>query len=108
MATYTLTKIAKWETEPLAVKMRGSVYRKILVEIQLRFQDGPCPFNMSDVAYILEEVWRGRSAISGGFERVTLTRWRLDQEFKTGNLYMSNTKGISLQCRGESKNYMPT
>jgi hypothetical protein len=35
---------------------------------------------------MLEEVWRGRSAISKTFERVTLTKWRLDKEFKVGNI----------------------
>jgi hypothetical protein len=45
---------------------------------------------------MLEEVWRGRSAISKTFERVTLTRWRLDKEFKTGNIVCMTRKEVQL------------
>ncbi|KAJ2399657.1 hypothetical protein GGF41_008090, partial [Coemansia sp. RSA 2531] len=39
----------------------------------------------NDCGYMLEEIWRGRSAISGSIERLALTRWRRDQPMATYN-----------------------
>jgi hypothetical protein len=36
---------------------------------------GPLPFNRDDIAYIVEEVWRGKSGLGTHSERICLTRW---------------------------------
>ncbi|RKP23392.1 YKL027W-like protein, partial [Syncephalis pseudoplumigaleata] len=33
------------------------------------------PFDRDDIAYIVEEVWRGKSVLSGTSDKLCLTRW---------------------------------
>lgn len=34
-----------------------------------------CPLDVPDVAYIFEEMWHGKSVISGPDDKLALTRW---------------------------------
>jgi hypothetical protein len=34
-----------------------------------------CPLDVRDVAYIFEEMWHGKSVISGPDDKLSLTRW---------------------------------
>jgi hypothetical protein len=42
------------------------------------------PFDRDDIAYIVEEVWRGKSVLSGMSDKLCLTRWdcRLPMSFQ--------------------------
>jgi hypothetical protein len=33
------------------------------------------PLTLTEVIYIYEEIWRGKSVVSGPQERITLARW---------------------------------
>ncbi|KAJ2475049.1 hypothetical protein EV174_005419 [Coemansia sp. RSA 2320] len=86
MATHVLTEMAGFPTEPLAVKGRHALYTRIQSDVGVRESKmaaengGPrMQMRVDDCGYMLEEIWRGRSAISGSTERLTLTRWHVDQ-----------------------------
>ncbi|ORY00830.1 hypothetical protein K493DRAFT_278430 [Basidiobolus meristosporus CBS 931.73] len=81
MASYVACKLADHEIQPLAIKHRDSVYARILRDLLTRETknykikiDG-LPFDKRDVGYLVEEVWRGRSVISGDMEKLALSRW---------------------------------
>ncbi|RKO85210.1 hypothetical protein BDK51DRAFT_5224, partial [Blyttiomyces helicus] len=78
MASYVLTSLADWKTEPLPIKLRDKTYIKLHKELVNRERDvfnDPVPLNVADCGYIFEETWRGRSAISQTFDKLQLTRW---------------------------------
>lgn len=48
------------------------------------------PLNRDDVAYLVEEIFRGKSVVSGLSTRLALTRWRRPENgFKIDQTYMS-------------------
>ncbi|KAJ3286319.1 hypothetical protein HK104_009101 [Borealophlyctis nickersoniae] len=80
MASYVVTELAGFKTEPLAIKLRHKTYARLHTDLVNKekdlFKGNPnIPLNISDIGYIFEEIWRGRSAISGTFEKLQLTRW---------------------------------
>ncbi|KAJ1734376.1 hypothetical protein LPJ61_001097, partial [Coemansia biformis] len=92
MGTHILTKLAGFPTEPLAVKGRGALYARLQRELGNREKDrgaahGGPQLHMStdDCAYMLEEIWRGKSAVSGSTDRLALTRWRPTLPMTTAN-----------------------
>ncbi|KAK9728781.1 hypothetical protein K7432_000811 [Basidiobolus ranarum] len=81
MASYVTNKLANYEIQPLAIKQRDSVYARILRDMfsretkNYKIKIDGLPFDKRDVGYLLEEVWRGRSIISGEMDRLALVRW---------------------------------
>ncbi|KND03762.1 uncharacterized protein SPPG_01218 [Spizellomyces punctatus DAOM BR117] len=80
MASYVITELAGWPTNPLAIKLREKTYMRLHRDLVNKEKDGfgasaNIPFNVSDVGYIFEEIWRGRSALSGTFDKLQLIRW---------------------------------
>ncbi|KAI8871344.1 hypothetical protein GQ42DRAFT_110727, partial [Ramicandelaber brevisporus] len=84
LASYVVCVLAGHPVDPLPVKKRDSVYKRVTQELYLR-EASLCsdadearatfPFHESDVAYIYEEVWRGRCAATGAVDKTTLIRW---------------------------------
>ncbi|KAI9505668.1 mitochondrial outer membrane protein [Coemansia spiralis] len=92
MGTHVLTELAGFPTEPLAVKGRHALYSRLQRDLGNREQkvspaDGGPQLHMSvdDCGYMLEEIWRGKSVISGATDRLALTRWRRDKPMSTSN-----------------------
>ncbi|KAJ1873629.1 hypothetical protein LPJ71_011740, partial [Coemansia sp. S17] len=92
MATHVLTELAGFPTEPLPVKGRHALYNRLQCDLGVRESKIPpeaggprMQMRANDCGYMLEEIWRGRSAISGSIERLALTRWRRDQPMATYN-----------------------
>jgi len=84
MATYVLTKLADWPIKPLAVKMREATYARLYKDYAGREQhvfnnNDPLKITTSDIGYIFEEIWNGRSALSGNLNKLALTRWDRSQ-----------------------------
>jgi tRNA A37 threonylcarbamoyladenosine dehydratase len=80
IATYVITKLADWPIKPLAIKLREATYIKLYKDYAGREQhvfnnSEPLNITVSDVGYIFEEIWNGRSALSGNLNKLTLTRW---------------------------------
>ncbi|KAJ1910219.1 hypothetical protein IWQ60_010772 [Tieghemiomyces parasiticus] len=82
MATYVICQLAQFPPtmEPLAIKRRDALYHRLHRDLAnrdalLHHHHKHIPLSEEDVAYCFEEVWRGRSAVSGSFEKPALTRW---------------------------------
>ncbi|KAI8048971.1 hypothetical protein BDF22DRAFT_700487 [Syncephalis plumigaleata] len=89
MATYTICKLADHKIEPLPVKLRGRLYDRMQRELIVREDKvfgnkTGIPFDRDDIAYIVEEVWRGKSVLTGMSDKLCLTRWdrRLPMSFQ--------------------------
>ncbi|KAI7833374.1 hypothetical protein BX661DRAFT_178286 [Kickxella alabastrina] len=92
MATNVLTELAGFPTEPLAIKGRHALYARMQRELGTRESKVPASaggpmlqMSVDDVGYMLEEIWRGRSAVSGSTDRLVLTRWHREKPMSTGN-----------------------
>ncbi|KAJ3159741.1 hypothetical protein HDU86_001391 [Geranomyces michiganensis] len=80
MASFVITELAEWPTEPLAIKGREKTYARLYRDMINREKDfrgnlNAVPLNVADVGYVFEEIWRGRSAVSGSFEKPQIVRW---------------------------------
>ncbi|KAL9538312.1 hypothetical protein MBANPS3_011023 [Mucor bainieri] len=80
IATYIILKLADYpEFDPLPVKLRDGLYGRVHKELLNRevkaFKEKVCPLDVQDVAYIFEEMWHGKSVVSGPNDKLALTRW---------------------------------
>ncbi|PWA03463.1 hypothetical protein BB558_000372 [Smittium angustum] len=90
MATRILTELGNFHTEPLAIKGRNALYvrlhRDLIVrESKINGITKAIKLTVDDCGYVLEEIWRGKSAISGDVDKVTLIRWNLDKPLTLQN-----------------------
>lgn len=102
MADLALCRLAQHPLRPLAAKGRDVVYQRILRDLQVRearefgraFEGaGALHLGVEDVAFLVEEVFESRSAISGQMEKLTLIRWDLSQP--------ASLRNIIVLCRKE-------
>ncbi|KAI8645938.1 hypothetical protein BD408DRAFT_410872 [Parasitella parasitica] len=80
IATFILLKLADYpDFDPLPVKLRTGLYGRVHKELLNReaktFNEKVCALDVQDVAYIFEEMWHGKSALSGPNDKLALTRW---------------------------------
>ncbi|KAH3900155.1 related to E.coli molybdopterin-converting factor chlN [Saccharomycodes ludwigii] len=80
IVTWLLTKIAGYPLDPIVGKNRIKVYDGIYQSLagqttRIGKQDQRIPIALSDIGYLVEEVWRGRSPVSGFSTRLTLSKW---------------------------------
>ncbi|OBZ91476.1 tRNA threonylcarbamoyladenosine dehydratase [Choanephora cucurbitarum] len=80
IATYILLRLAEYpEFDPLAVKLREGLYVRVHKELLTRenktFGEKVCALDPKDVAYLFEEMWHGKSVVSGPSDKLALTRW---------------------------------
>lgn len=94
IANHIMLEISGYPHEYLASKGRSKMYDAILANLQgteerLARWSGEdavglrIPVTQEDVGYLIEEVYRGRSAISGLSTRLALVRWRWRTKEKT-------------------------
>lgn len=87
VANHVMLEITGYPHEYLPSKGREKMYETILNNVQAleerlartSGQDAVgirVPLTLDDVGYLVEEVFRGRSVVSGLPSRLTLTRWR--------------------------------
>ncbi|AMD22283.1 HGL057Wp [Eremothecium sinecaudum] len=80
IATWVMCKIAGYPMEPIVGKNRIKVYDGIYNSLvgqtsRIGIPDQRVPVSVNDIGYILEEVFRGKSPISGYSTRLTLSKW---------------------------------
>lgn len=79
IVSYILTSIAGYPIEPIEGKNRIKVYDGIFQSLagqQSRIgADQRVPIALREVPYIVEEVFRGKSPVSGFSTRLTLSKW---------------------------------
>ncbi|GMG21951.1 unnamed protein product [Ambrosiozyma monospora] len=91
LATHILTEVAGYPIEPIDGKNRYKVYDSLLQTLasqqtRLGGLAQRVPIAVSDVNYILEEVFRGKSPVSGYSTRLTLSRWDPKKELSLQNV----------------------
>lgn len=91
ISTHVITEASGYPVEPVEGKNRYKVYDSLLQSIagqqtRLGIKDQRTPWlGLSDVQYILEEVWRGKSPVSGLSTRLSLSRWDMNRELGPQN-----------------------
>lgn len=93
LATHILTTVAGYPTEYVEGKNRMKVYDGVLQslaaqEARLGRTDQRTPVAMADIPYIVEEVFRGKSVVSGFSTRLALTRWDPSKELSMQNVVL--------------------
>ncbi|KAG0171551.1 hypothetical protein DFQ28_000808 [Apophysomyces sp. BC1034] len=80
IATFIILKLAEFPAfEPLPIKLRDGLYQRMHRDLMARegkhYKNKICPLDSRDVAYIFEEMWHGKSVVSGPQDRLALVRW---------------------------------
>lgn len=91
IATYIITLIAGYPIEPIEGKNRYKIYDGIYQSLagqqsRIGKLDQRVPISLTDVSYILEEVYHGKSPISNYSTRLTLSRWDPSKELSFQNI----------------------
>lgn len=91
VANYVILRLTGYPMENVEAKGREKMYESVLAQVQGSEEKiarasmgwGPedvkglkVPVTVADVGYVVEEVYRGRSAVSGVPTRLALVRWR--------------------------------
>ncbi|KAI1296186.1 hypothetical protein EDD11_007516 [Mortierella claussenii] len=87
MATFITCKIAGWEMDPFTVKFRMEIYqrlhRDLIAQEEAHFgstSGNKIALTRYDIGYIVEEIFRGKSAISQSMDKIAVCRWRREEE----------------------------
>ncbi|SCU97669.1 LAMI_0F10902g1_1 [Lachancea mirantina] len=80
IATWVLTKVSGYPMEPIEGKNRIKIYDGIYQSLagqmsRIGMPDQRVPIALREIGYIVEEVFRGKSPISGFSTRLTLSKW---------------------------------
>lgn len=80
LTTYTLLQLADFPAYELpSIKLRDKFYTRIREDFRKReqkyFPNDQFTFDVKDIEYMYEEIWYGKSIISGPQERIALVRW---------------------------------
>ncbi|KAI7885992.1 hypothetical protein K492DRAFT_233726 [Lichtheimia hyalospora FSU 10163] len=90
IASYVILKLTDYPNfDPLAIKLRDGLYirmhRDLLSREIKNYKNRTCPLDSHDVGYIFEEMWHGKSIVSGPNDRLALTRWVASQPLSYHN-----------------------
>lgn len=80
IATWILTKVSGYPMDPIEGKNRVKIYDGIYHSLagqmtRIGMPDQRVPIAVKEVSYIVEEVFRGKSPVSGFSTRLTLSKW---------------------------------
>lgn len=87
VANFVVMEISEYPHETVAGKSRDKMYENILSTLQgleerlakdtvVDVRGLKIPITKDDIGYLIEEVYRGKSVVSGLPTRLTLTRWK--------------------------------
>lgn len=90
ITTWMLCTIAGYPLEPIVGKNRMKIYDSMLQplasqNLKLGGESERIPVSKSDIAYIVEEVFRGKSVVSGESTRLQLSRWDISKPLSLQN-----------------------
>lgn len=90
ITTWMLCTIAGYPVEPIVGKNRMKIYDSMLQplasqNLKLGGESERIPISKSDIAYIVEEVFRGKSVVSGESTRLQLSRWDINKPLSLQN-----------------------
>jgi hypothetical protein len=81
LVTYVITQLAEFTAYKLpGGKLRDGVYSRLQKELASReeyiFSNTTITMDTNDVGYVFDELWQGKSVISGAQDRMlAMTRW---------------------------------
>ncbi|AET41105.1 tRNA threonylcarbamoyladenosine dehydratase Ecym_7261 [Eremothecium cymbalariae DBVPG len=80
IASWVLCSVTGYPMEPIEgknrIKLYDGIYHSLAGQMsRIGIPDQRVPVSISDVAYLVEEVFRGKSPISGYSTRLTLSKW---------------------------------
>ncbi|RKP20614.1 hypothetical protein ROZALSC1DRAFT_19112 [Rozella allomycis CSF55] len=86
IATYVLLKITNWEHfHPLVAKNRTALYTKFHKDLVLK-EGQKINLTISDLKYVFEQIWFGRSITSLDSDNLILVKWRKENPLSMFNL----------------------
>ncbi|KAF8977947.1 hypothetical protein CPC16_011117 [Podila verticillata] len=93
MATFITCKIGGWPMDPLPIKLRDGLYQRIHRDLKVREgrldpEVETIALDRRDVGYVIEEVWRGKSAISKSMDKIGLCRWKRSEPLTVQNVIL--------------------
>lgn len=93
IATWVLCKISGYPMEPIEgknrIKLYDGIYHSLAGQMsRIGMPDQRVPVALSDVGYLVEEVWRGKSPISGYSTRLTLSKWEPSKSVNLQNVVL--------------------
>jgi hypothetical protein len=116
VANHILTTISGYPTEYSKGKNRARLYEGMIAQLagQESRLRGKLPgvrvmLNENDVGYIVEEVFKGKSVVSGLFTRLVLTRWEplpaRGDGFWGEHDHMLTIEGVVLMTKEEAQKH---
>lgn len=92
LANHILTTIAGYPTEYSMGKSRNKLYEEMIAQLagqESRLRGNAVglrvPLTENDIGYVVEEVFKGKSVVTGYFTRLILTRWEPLPEREEGH-----------------------
>ena len=105
MASYVITELANYPTEPIPFKVKGLTETKLYIELcamentrvghlyQILIRNMKILLNRGDLSFIYEDTWKCRSAVSGILNRkLVLIRWDPSKDANFGNMVLLTKK----------------
>ncbi|KAI8349770.1 hypothetical protein B0O80DRAFT_389719 [Mortierella sp. GBAus27b] len=90
MSTYITCKIAGWAIDPFPIRFRMELYQRLHRELKAREEElasttpdsssgAAFPLNRRDIGYVVEEMFKGKSVVSGKLDQIVVCRWRREK-----------------------------
>ncbi|KAF9985726.1 hypothetical protein BGZ65_010039 [Modicella reniformis] len=115
MATFIICKIAGWAMEPLPIKFRMELYQRLHRDLKAREDElsstseavsavsessspavessqGTLLLSRRDIGYVVEEMFKSKSAVSGSMDQIVVCRWRRDKPLSLLNTVVLTEK----------------
>ena len=112
VANYVILRVSGYPCEYVPAKGREKMYDGILAQLQgseEKLARATTPgedaqglklsISVNDVGYLVEEVWKGKSAVSGVPTRLALVRWKNPGEGSTIDRRVEGQKSSNLRLR---------
>ncbi|KAF9278999.1 hypothetical protein BGZ68_008196 [Mortierella alpina] len=104
MATFITCKIAGWPMDPLPIKLREALYLRCHRELKVREQKlekgiETIALDRRDVGYVMEEIFRGKSAVSQSMDKIGLCRWDRSKPLSLQNVVVLTKSEIERHAK---------
>ncbi|RPB09588.1 hypothetical protein P167DRAFT_527033 [Morchella conica CCBAS932] len=117
VANHVIASIAGYPLEYSVGKSRGKLYEEMIAQLagqESRLRGNVAglrvPLREEDAGYVVEEVFKGRSVVSGYYTRLVLTRWEALPEKEDGGVWgmeehRIGIDGVVVMTKDEAKKH---
>lgn len=108
MATFITCKIAGWAMEPFQIRFRMELYQRVHRDLKAREDElssststseaspsGTFPLNRRDIGYVVEEMFKSKSGVSGSMDQIAVCRWRCEKPLSLLNAVVLTEKEMA-------------